>query len=185
MSDVAREATRVFAMLLVLGGATRPPAECRCFAGVIMSEADRAGLGAALFVFGVADGGCGKEPMLTTFLTAFSLLGVVGLVPFGVMPLVIGVWAVGMPDEVVCFLVAALGVVFWRVGRDDVDTVRAVEGVGTSDAPEPLRECGDMDDDSDCFLALGMGSEGSGPDGGAKDGRAGRGSVEVVAMAGG
>lgn len=136
---------------------------------MIISEIDGAGLGVALFALGVVDGGCGKDVMLTTFLTFFSLLGVVGLVLMG---FVIGVCAVGMPDD--CFLLVAAGEGFCKVGRDDADTVRAVD--------DAVRMCGDMVGDSDGFLGFGNGSEGRGPDGGPKDGR---GNVEVVAMVGG
>ncbi|MBE7179628.1 MAG: hypothetical protein INR71_00175 [Terriglobus roseus] len=160
-------------MLLERGGAARLPAECLCFAGVIVGVVVLVPVVSVVapFARGALFGGCGKEPMLTVFLTARSEAGVVG-VAFS-FPGVVD--AVGMPDVTT----VGLGFLAWRDGSEDADGFRMDTG-GTREAPEPRRECGVAMDDDEDLRDFDIGIEGSGDVGGPSEGRDGRGSVEVA-----
>lgn len=167
LSDAARDDVRVFAILLVRGGAVLAPVEFLCFLATgsfcISSAGDSVASGlVGADIRGPLFGGCGKAPILSTL----SPCGVVG--------------AVVLPDALgLCCFFGGLS-----VGRDDVETVRAVDGVGTKELPEPRREFADVAELTEDLRVLGIGSEGRGPVGGPYDGREcpGRGSVDVVAI---
>lgn len=100
LREAALDDTRVFAILLVRGGAARLPAEFLCLPGVTVGISEVV-LEAVLapFSLGALFGGCGKDPMLTVFLTDRSDAGVVGVLPSSTGDAVV----VGMPDAAAAF----------------------------------------------------------------------------------